>query len=228
MRKTTFIKNNYYHIFNRGVDKRALFLDKEDTQRFFQGMQEFNTVMPIGSIYELMLRRSKSEEYHGDQYHGDQVSKKLVEFVSYCLNPNHFHFILKPISEKGIEKFMHRLGLGYVMYFNKKYKRAGSLFQGPYKGKLIDSNEYLLHLSAYVSLNDKVHKSTNEPFEDSTPKLIKAKSSWNEYLGNTNNNFCNKEIILNQFKNKSDYEKFSLEALKIIKENKMMRKLLME
>jgi len=76
---------------------------------------------------------------------------KLVDVVCYCLNSNHYHMILKQKSNDGIKKFMHKLGTSYTMYFNKKLKRSGSLFQGKFKSIHIDSNEYLLYLSAYVN-----------------------------------------------------------------------------
>jgi REP element-mobilizing transposase RayT len=210
MRKTKFAKGEYYHIFNRGVDKREIFSDWEDLNRFYQSMGEFNTLEPIGSIFENSFRKDKL---------GNQVSKqeKLVDFVCYCLNPNHYHFILKQLVEKGIEKFMHRLGLGYVKYFNEKYKRSGVLFQCPYKAVHIDSNEYLLHLSVYVNLNNKVHKLVNQV----------SKSSWKEYLSNKNL-FCEKETILGQFKNSEDYRKFALNSLLGIRERKELEKMLIE
>jgi putative transposase len=139
-------------VFNRGVDKRKIFLDQQDLERFFQSMKEFNTLEPIGSIYENSFRKNSKL--------GDPISKfpKLVDFICYCLNPNHYHFILKQNIDNGIEKFMHRLGIGYTMFFNKENERSGALFQGRYKAIHIDSNEYLLHLSAYVNLNERIHE----------------------------------------------------------------------
>lgn len=80
----------------------------------------------------------------------------MVKFIAYCINPNHYHFILQQVSEKGIEKFMQRLGMGYAKYFNNRRKRSGTLFQGKFKARHIDSNEYLLHVSSYVNLNYKL------------------------------------------------------------------------
>ncbi len=78
--------------------------------------------------------------------------------IAYCLNPNYFHFILEEILEKGIEKFMQKLGGGYPRYFNEKHHRTGALFQGKFKSVHIDSDEYLLHVSAYVNnLNICIH-----------------------------------------------------------------------
>ncbi|MBU3925966.1 transposase [Patescibacteria group bacterium] len=211
MRKIQFVNNEYYHILNRGVDKREIFSDYEDMARFFQSMHEFNTLEPIGSIFENSFRQL-----------GDSVSKdseNLVDFVSYCLNPNHFHFILRQLTDKGIEKFMHRIGVGYTMYFNNKHERNGSLFQGGYKAIHINSNEYLLHLSAYVNLNNKVHQ-----LGDS---VSKSKSSWNEYVNNYDS-FCKKDIIMSQFNNILEYRNFAEESLKDIRERKEAEKFLLE
>ncbi len=197
LRKINFVEGKYYHIYNRGVDKRKIFSEKKDLQRFLQSMEEFNTKNPIGSLYENSFIKEKVL--------GGKTSK-LVKFIAYCLNSNHYHFILTPLMEKGIEKFMQRLGTGYTMYFNEKNKRSGSLFQSKFKSKHIDSNEYLLQVSAYINLNnyDKngiIKKSLNT-------------SSWVEYTQTTHFNFCEKSIILGQFKSKKEYEEFALEAWK--------------
>ena len=129
MRNIQFISGEYYHIFNRGNNKRAIFLDKYDLNRFFLSMREFNTDKPIGSIYERSFRKEES---------GLIKDKKIVDFICYCLNPNHFHFAIKQVGDNGIIKFMHRLGTGYTKYFNQKYENSGALFQGRYKAKHID------------------------------------------------------------------------------------------
>lgn len=202
-----FVNNEFYHIYNRGVEKRNIFDDIEDLQRFYQSLREFNSVEPIGSIFENHLIKNNF---------GDPTSKKekLIDFIAYCLNPNHYHLILEQLVENGISTFMKRLG-GYTMYFNEKYKRTGALFQGRYKCKHINSNDYLLHLSAYVNLNNKVHN-----FGDPTSK-INYKSSWREYTDkNCNEQFCKKDIILDQFGSSEDYENFAREALELIQEKK--------
>lgn len=210
-RKTELANGSYYHIFNRGVEKRDIFSEKEDLDRFFQSMTEFNTESPVGSIYENYFRKNKLRM---------PLSKKdkLVDFVCYCLNPNHYHFILKQIKEDGISKFMQRLGTGYTNYFNQKYRRSGVLFQGPFKAVHIDSNEYLLHLSVYVNLNNKVHRLGSEA----------SKSSWEEFTGKYKTNFCEKDIVLGQFKNPREYQKFARTSLEWIKENRESAKLLLD
>lgn len=210
MRKILPSIGEYYHIFNRGVDKRPVFLDFYDFDRFHKSMDEFNVLDPIGSIFENSFR----EKYENS----NPKPEKLVEFVCYCLNPNHYHFLLKQLANRGIEKFMHKVGLGYTKYFNQKYKRPGILFQGPFKCNHLSSNEYLLYLNVYINLNDRVHRLGNGV----------SKSSWSEYTGKDKSNFCNKNIILDQFKNLKEFIKFSEETLPQIREKKEMEKLLLE
>jgi len=208
IRKVPFVTGEFYHIYNRGVEKRDIFSDLKDQKRFFQSMEEFNTLQPIGSIYE---------KHFADKKFGSLASKseKLVNFVVYCLNPNHYHFILEQVAERGIEKFMQRLGTGYTKYFNEKYKRSGSLFQGKFKSVHINSNNYLLHVSAYVNLNDRIHR-----FGSKASKSVDSKTSWEEYTGDSRNDFCKKGIVLWQFKDKEEYKKFAEESLQGILEKR--------
>lgn len=205
-RKTSFTIGEYYHVYNRGVDKRIIFADSYDMRRFFQSMVEFNTVLPIGSLYENSFLQLGGET--------PKSGEMLVNIIAYCLNPNHFHFILEQLVDGGISEFMKRLG-GYTGYFNKKHERSGSLFQGVFKDVYIDSNEYLLHVSAYVNLNNRVHQLGGE-----TPKLVESMSSWGEYTDKGIKGICEKEIILGQFKNVGEYKEFSLSSLEQILKRK--------
>lgn len=193
MRKIKFVNGEFYHVYNRGADKRRVFMNDYDFERFLQSMDEFNSVKPIGSIFahsfgEPQLRRPTS---------------KLVEIVCYCLNPNHYHLILEQRIDGGISEFMKRLNGGYTKHFNFKQKRSGVLFQGKFKALHINSNEYSLHASSYVNLNNQVHRLRGNLF----------RSSWNEYVGKAETNFCKKNIVLDQFKNRKEYEFFAKEAL---------------
>lgn len=207
MRKVSLANGEHYHILNRGVDKRTIFQDQEDLDRFFQSMKEFNTVEPIGSIFENSFEGNKKEK-----------SKVLVELVAYCLNPNHFHFILKQVSEDGISEYMKRLSGGYTLYFNKKHRRTGSLFGGRFKSLHIDSDTYLNHVSAYINLNNW--------FKGEKIKL--SKSSWEEYLGKEKPGECHKEIVLGQFKSTKEYAKFAESSLEDILQRKELMKELID
>jgi putative transposase len=216
MRKIELANGEYYHIYNRGVDKRVVFNNENDFCRFFQSIAEFNTIDPIGSIFENSFHKSKKPGL------GSSTSKSglpLIEVVCYCFNPNHFHLLLKQVSDKGIEKFMHRLSTGYTKYFNLKNKRTGALFQGRYKAIHIDTNEYFFHLSVYINLNFKVHQ-----LGSST-----SKSSWDEYKRwEAKGRMCKKSIITDEFKNFKDYNNFANKTLTGIKKRKELSKILKE
>lgn len=211
MRKVSFAIGEYYHVFNRGTDKRCIADDDYDRQRFLQGMSEFNTTDPIGSIYEHSFVKRKKLGSLASKLEREQDQEPLVHFIAFCLIPNHYHFILQQVGERGIEKFMQRFGTGYTKYYNNRHERTGSLFQGTFKALRIDSNEYLLHLSAYVNLNFRVHQLQ---LGSLASKFV---SSWDEYIEQPNgvalkqyrNFFCKKEVVLEQFKNESAYGTFA-------------------
>lgn len=175
-------------------------MDWYDTDRFFKSLIEFNVIDPIGSLYE-----NSHKECGGSTA---ILSERLVNIIAYCLNPNHYHLILEQLVDGGISELMKRIG-GYTWYFNNKYERSGTLFQGKFKAAHIDSNEYLLHVSAYTNLNDRVHQLDGGP----TATLIESRSSWGEYTDLSINGICEKEIILEQFKNMSEYKEFALSSL---------------
>jgi len=223
MRKVPFIVGQFYHIYNRGVDKRKIFSNIEELQRFIESIKEFNVVEPIGSIFKKKsskrnLRRPTSQADKGEP---------LVNIVCYCVNPNHFHFILEEIREGGISEFMKRLSGGYTKYFNEKNERNGALFQGRFKSIHINSDAYLLFLSIYINLNDRVHKL----LETSNVSSLLVKSSWGEYIGENDGNICSKDMILNRFKNVGEYKNTAEETLSGILERRYedgLEKLLIE
>lgn len=205
MANPQFATGEFYHIYNRGVEKRNVFLDTRDFDRFLKSMVAFNTVEPIGSLHEFSFHKNVSRKIQRSQ---------LVRVICYCLNPNHYHFILQQVVDGGISEFMKRLNGGYTKYFNIRYKRSGVLFQSVFKSKHIDSNEYLLRASAYVNLNDRVHRLGR----------FTSKSSWEEYIHDAGRNICRKGIILKQFDGARDYKKFAEEELDDILEKKQLSK----
>lgn len=236
MQKTPFVAGEFYHVYNRGVDKRNIFTNQEDLNRFVQSMVEFNVIEPIGSIYEnSFVKNQLGNETSKSKLVNFKLSKskeKLINIIAHCLNPNHFHLILEAREDNGISEFMKRLAGGYTKYFNNKYVRSGSLFQGVFKSVHIDSNEYLLYSSAYVNLNDEVHGI--HQLGNETSKLVR--SSFGEYVNaeevGDGNKLCEKGIILEQFKNRNEYVAFAKDTVKEIarrrKEDKDFEKLLLE
>ncbi len=217
-KKIIYTKGEYYHIFNKGINKADIFSDKYDVYRFIQSLKEFNRVETGNDIF--YINKSKMQRVGYQVPHRRPKTKNLVNIVAYCLNPNHFHFVLEEVEDGGISKFMKRVGGGFSNYYNERYNRCGPLFQGRFKANHIESDEQLLYVSAYVNLNNLVHKKfdgTKKHFMDS----ILNRSSWNEYIKNyPKSNFCKKDIILDKegLKANKSYEKYAKETLKMIKE----------
>lgn len=151
MRKQPLVIGEYYHIYNRGVDKRDIFKDKKDMYRFIESMLGFNKIEVIGSLKN--LRKLKKNQTVPKALSGEP----LVSIVAYCLNPNHFHFILKQSVDGGIAKFMQKLQAGYTYYFNVKESRSGSLFQGTFKSQRISNENYFNKIIGYVNKNYQIH-----------------------------------------------------------------------
>lgn len=201
-RKIEFNTDQVYHICNHGLDDKDIFLDQDDIQRFLLLLVLFNEEEPSGGIFE--LNQPCNQLRH-------QVSK-LVEIVCYCLNPNHFHLLLKQRLDKGIEKFMQKVGNGYAKYYNNRYKRAGPLFRGPFRAFPVASNEKLLEISAYINLNNRVHN---------LPKDNIWASSWKEFTDvNSSLNLCSKGIVLDQFSDRQEYINFAEGLLPVFREAK--------
>ena len=220
MRTIKFQTGEYYHIYNRGVDKRNVFMDDRDFIRFLMGMREFNRIEPIGSLHELNQLRKKNRDPISKFANANLEIGSLVEIIAYCLIPNHYHFILRQLSDNGIAKFMHKIGIGYTMYFNEKHKRSGSLFQGKYKFIPIENSYYLCKLLVYVNYNYEIHnlgKNENWPW-----------SSYLDVVGKRNGTLCNLNIIKEEFGLAEEFKKLAVEIIPEIKENKKLRGYLLE
>ena len=220
MRKVQFAIGEYYHIYNRGVDKRDVFMSEKDFLRFSLAINLLNEEKD-----RLMTRWRDAKKINSKVQFSDVFSnfhelsswKPFVEIIAYCFNPNHFHFILKQTAEKGIEKFMHKVGTSYTNYFNTKHERSGSLFQGSYKAVHVNNNNQLLWLSGYVNGNIEIHG------------IEKAKgyrwSSYDAFLGKRKSKILgNTDIILSQFKTVQSYKKFVAEVVRESKNRKEMIK----
>ena len=148
MRKTKFQNEYYYHVYNRGVDKREVFMDEKDYVRFLVSMREFNDVKITGSLYvkNYLEKQTQKEKQEGAKLPIGSLAPTtpLIKIISYALLPNHFHLLVKQLVDNGITKFFHKLSSGYTNYFNYKYKRTGSLSAGTFKSIPIKTDSYLL------------------------------------------------------------------------------------
>ena len=190
-----FELGGYYHIFNRGVDKREVFMDKGDLFYFLDNLIILNREGRTASTVDKHARKR--------QKRNAKSHKPLVEIVAYALLPNHFHLILKEITPGGISKFMQKLGTSYTMFFNQKYERSGALFQGRFKAKSIAD---LTTLSAYVNLNYVHHNYDTKKdlvrtsyFEYTKPESVKEK-------------ICSQEEVMNIIKMSGGIQKYIADA----------------
>lgn len=147
-RKDNFAPDNFYHIYNRGIDKRIIFKSDSDYKRFMMLLfiSNNNESIRLNDILD------KNKKNYSDIFNL-KLNKPLVSIGAWSLMPNHFHILLREETEGGISKFMKKLGTGYSMYFNLKYKRTGGLFGGPFKSKLVEEDNYLRYLLGYFHLN---------------------------------------------------------------------------
>jgi putative transposase len=144
MRKFTPVNNEIYHIFNRGTEKRSIFLNQKDYERFLVNLIFFNTQQkPTNNLsrYNLELAYQKIPK------------DPLVKIHAFSLLPNHFYMIVEQLVDGGLSRFLHKSEMGYSQYFNKFHSRSGNLFQGAYKIIHIDNDSYRLYLPLYIHLN---------------------------------------------------------------------------
>jgi len=201
-RNIPLVTNEIYHTLNRGVASQPVFLNKRNYQRFLETIFYYqNKELPLSYSAFLELSRERKEELLRRL---KEKAQFLVEIIAFCLMPNHFHLLLKQIEENGISVFMSKLCNSYTRYFNTIQKRVGHLFQGKFKAVRIETEEQLLHVCRYIHLN---------PYSSYIVKNLKdlevyPYSSLPEYLALQKTDFCQKEIVLAQFKNPADYKKF--------------------
>lgn len=150
-----FSADSYYHVYNRGVEKRIIFLDSEDYLIF----QSYLSTYLLPKDTESMYRRLSQPDISGSERQKILRLLRLnnfsdtVKLLGYCLMPNHFHMLLWQKNADSIDRFMNSLCTRYVMYFNKKYCRVGTLFQDVYKAVLMKTDEQMLYATKYFHRN---------------------------------------------------------------------------
>lgn len=206
MRKVPLVTNHIYHIFNRGVNKGDIFFSEKDYKHFLSAAKHYLTKNSKYSYEKPFISHNEPGSLASLALPALQVGEPKIEILAYCLMPNHFHFLVKQAADKGIASYMQRFVNSYVHYVNIKYKRVGPLFQGRFKGVLIESDEQFLHVSRYIHLN---------PLASGLVSDLKnfPWSSYSSYIGNEEDGLSNPELVLKNFKTKGDYEKFVLDQI---------------
>lgn len=146
--RSPFGVDEWYHCYNRGVDKRVVFEDAGDYNRFLLLLYLGNDSTPLhlSNLKDRNIRTVLEDP-------SIERDEPTVEIGAYSLMPNHFHLLLKEIVDGGIATFMQRIFTAYTMFFNKKYERTGTLFAGPFKSRHVDDDRYLKQVVPYLHLN---------------------------------------------------------------------------
>lgn len=182
-----YVEDGIYHVYNRGINKQDIFLDKRDYATFLYFLKQY---LLSEEKLKLIEGPSLNKLTRGRRNFSDEI-----ELLSYCLMPNHFHLMIKQKGRRDMSEFLRCLLTNYSMYFNSRYKRIGTIFQGRYKAILVKDDNYLLHLSRYIHMNPK------ELIEGRTlNRLLEYEwSSYAEYLGKRDTEWVKPKLILDYF-----------------------------
>lgn len=191
IRKTPLVNGEIYHVYNRGVEKRTITINSRDHERFFESLDHYRFENPgrLSNFKDFGLTEERNRK------------ETIVDIIGFCLMPNHFHLLLRQLTEKGVSIFMSNLINSYTRYFNVKHNRIGPLFQGGFKSVHIENDEQLIHLSRYIHLN---------PVE---ARLVSREKfmlyPYSSLLNTLQERFCNFDVILKYFNNNlNEYLKF--------------------
>jgi len=194
-RRIGFTPNHIYHIYNRGVDKRSIFLEDNDRWRYLQGLCLFNDENSSSNIlWQLEKNRGAVTLRVLKEFIANQQKERdpLVRIMVDCLMPNHYHLLIEELKEKGITRFLHKLNGGYAGYFNNKYGRSGSLFEGPFKAVLVDNETYLQYLLIYINVVNPGQLIEPELKEKGVKDINAVMKFAEEYLWSTHQEYLGK------------------------------------
>ncbi len=195
------VSGEYYHVFNRGLDRRITFSNKKEFQRAFDTIIYYRYAAPPVKLSRFLTLSEK------DRLNSNKLLKRqplLVSNLAYNLMPNHVHFIFRQLADKGIAIFMSHFQNSYTKYFNIRHERKGVLFEDQFKAVRVETDAQLYHLSRYIHLNPY----TSYIVKTEEELLSYPWSSLLEYVGSSKG-MCDKSIILSHFTKKS-YRKFVL------------------
>lgn len=200
IRNLIFSPGEYYHVFNRGVEKRPIFTEKRDYARAQSTIFYYRYSLPPAKFSKfLQTPRDQKPQLNKSLL----KSPKDVTLLAYCLMPNHFHFLLRQESDNGTPHFVSKFSNSYTKYFNTKHTRVGPLLQGTFKAVHVESEEQLIHLSRYIHINPVV-----SPLIKKESLSTYSWSSLHEYLDPTDNNLTDPTIVLSIFPTTSKYLEF--------------------
>lgn len=201
-----FAAGEIYHVYNRGNNRENIFFDEQDYRAFI-----FRLGLSLGFSSKELLENSLI--YSPRSRIRINSKPNLFKLHSFCLMPNHFHLLIEQISDISISNLILKLCTSYSMYFNKKYKRVGNVFQDCFKSVLVKSNPQLMWNSAYIHMNPVVGKLINNPNDYRW-------SSYRDFTNERNFSIVSKDLIPIIFTNKKNFIK---ETCKNVPESDMSR-----
>lgn len=223
IRETDFVEGEYYHLYNRGNSKQKIFLDDKDRERFLKLFYLCNSKGRIDFQNDIVKRKIGAWDF--------EKGESIVSIGAWVLMSNHFHLYITPKtdawrpSENAITYFMHRVLTAYSKYFNAKYKRTGSLFEGKFKSVHITKDTQAKYLFSYIHLNPLKLIDSNwnkDGSKASVSKYIKFLDSykWSSYLDyleiiRPENKILDRIDFLNYFESKKSFQKEIFEWIKI-------------
>lgn len=190
-----YVKKGYYHLYNRGVEKRNIFEDAQDYGVFLSYLKEYLLPKEEDKLRERLANPATTAYEKGTMLKALRLNNFSEEMtlLCYCLMPNHFHLMVHQRSAEAIDGFMNSLATRYTMFFNKKYKRVGPLYQGVYKAVLVQTEEQFLHLSRYIHRNPLALQGV------ALQTLSQQASSYAEYLKRRKTAWVHPEAVLTYF-----------------------------
>lgn len=208
MRKEVFTTGEYYHLYNRGVDKRLIFSGDRDRVRFVNTFYLLNNFQAIPANFNVVKMAPMDI----------LVSREpMVAIVAGALMPNHYHIVATPLSDDhNISKLFHKVGVSYTMYFNKRSERSGALFESTFKAKHIDRGEYATYLTKYIHLNARSLFQTKSGIELINALVAYPWSTLGDYVGGKSNltHLVNVDFRDNTLgMNADEYRRYCFDAL---------------
>lgn len=217
-----------FHVLNRGVDKRKLFMDDKDFYRFIHDLFEFNDQQKVAdNNYYFNIRDIRYPEIKNKER---RPRKLLVDLLAFCLMPNHYHLLLRPRIDGAMSLFMRKIDGGYSRYFNQRHERTGTLFERRYKSVLINDQAHFIHMPYYIHLNplDTVASEWRERKINNLSKALNYLDNYKwsshlDYMGKDNfSSVTQRDFLFELFGGSKGYEKKLKDWLKDLSINKVM------
>jgi putative transposase len=200
-----YVDNSFYHLYNRGVEKKVIFRDEQDYRVFLSYLKVYLEPKDTRALERIIGDDNAPWKVKSEALKLLRLNNfnDTLSLLSYCLMPNHFHFLIYQTNADTIDRFMNSLGSRYTKYLNNKYRRVGSLFQGVYKAVLVESEEQLLYVSRYIHRNP----SSLQDLQDDVLEYFETYpySSYGDYIGKRHTEWVKPEMILGSFSKSNSF-----------------------